>query len=284
MVPGEREAEELVDDLALFTDALHLPAWETLPFEHVSPNVATMAARAEARHALGTTTWWPRCGPPCSGSVHLRWSRSSSSPATDIDLDVLVRRLSDAGYHRTDRVEARGEMAVRGGIVDVYPAQGAAPVRLDFWGDTVEEIRAFSVGTQRSVERRRRAWSPTRPGKSGPNQGIAGPGQGTDPLTEPWAMATWDRIADGVFFAGMESWLPWLSLRALGARRRRAGGAVRSGQGRRPCERSRQGGDRTGRGPGRHLGQGGRRPSTAVPPAGAARAGARSASSGGRSR
>ena len=54
IVPGEREAEDLVDDIGIFLDeVLHLPAWETLPFEHVSPNVVTMAKRIEARHRLG---------------------------------------------------------------------------------------------------------------------------------------------------------------------------------------------------------------------------------------
>ena len=55
IVPGEQEAEELVDDLSLFwDDGQALPAWETLPFEHVSPNAATMARRARARHRLET--------------------------------------------------------------------------------------------------------------------------------------------------------------------------------------------------------------------------------------
>ena len=53
LVPGERDAEDLVDDLLLFTEAaIELPAWETLPFEHVSPNESTMAQRAHARHVL----------------------------------------------------------------------------------------------------------------------------------------------------------------------------------------------------------------------------------------
>ena len=53
VVAGEREAEDLAEDVAIFTgDVLQLPAWETLPFEHVSPNVVTMAARVEARHRL----------------------------------------------------------------------------------------------------------------------------------------------------------------------------------------------------------------------------------------
>ncbi|MBU1227029.1 MAG: transcription-repair coupling factor [Actinobacteria bacterium] len=212
VVPGEHDAEELVDDLALFTEALHLPAWETLPFEHVSPNVATMAARAEARHALGTTT--------VVASVRAAVQRISPSPVEpitaaagdDLELETLVRRLTEAGYHRTDRVESRGEVAVRGGIVDVYPAQGAIPVRLDFWGDTVDEIRAFSVTSQRSVgEGRQLVAYPAREVRPGAEmRAIAR----RLIQSEPWAMSTWDRVADGLFFPGLESWLPWLSPQA----------------------------------------------------------------------
>ncbi|MCB2224149.1 MAG: transcription-repair coupling factor [Actinobacteria bacterium] len=209
VVPGERDAEELVDDLRLFAGAEHLPAWETLPFEHVSPNVATMAARARARHLLGSSV--------VVASVRAAVQRVSPSPVEpivvesgdEVDLADLTRRLSAAGYHRTDRVESRGEMAVRGGLIDVYPAQGDAPVRLDFWGDTVEGIREFSVASQRSVGDATRlvayAAREVRAGEAvrGRARDLAG--------EEPWAMATWDRFAAGETFAGMESWLPWLS-------------------------------------------------------------------------
>ena len=71
VVPGERDAEELADDASLFLAAWHLPAWETLPFEHVSPSVQAMGARAVARatawHRAGRAWWWPRCGPSPSG-------------------------------------------------------------------------------------------------------------------------------------------------------------------------------------------------------------------------
>ena len=157
VVPGEREAEDLVDDLGLFTtEALHLPAWETLPFEHVSPAVTTMAHRTEARHRL-------QLGAPgliVVASVRAVSQRVSTSPVeplliesgTEVGFDLLVTSLAMAGYHRTDRVESRGEFAVRGGIVDVFPAQGEEPFRIEFWGDEVEEIRAFTVGSQRSTE------------------------------------------------------------------------------------------------------------------------------------
>ena len=89
-----------------------------------------------------------------------RLSPSSPLPVTadtgtEVDFERFVSTLVDVGYSRTDRVEARGEFAVRGGIVlDVFPAQGFHPVRLDFWGDTIEEIRTFSVASQRSRDAR----------------------------------------------------------------------------------------------------------------------------------
>ncbi len=214
VVPREREAEDLADDIALFHPAVELlPAWETLPFEHVSPNVATMAQRCVARHALA------KGGPGMVvvSSVRAATQRvSPSSPAplrvtggTEAGYEAIVAELSALGYHRTDRVEARGEMAVRGGIIDVGPAQGADPVRIEFFGDDVEEIRTFGIASQRAIatvdavdlyparelrldgELRRRAAD------------LA--------ATAPWAASTWDRIAEGLVFQGMESWLPWLA-------------------------------------------------------------------------
>ncbi len=214
IVAGEREAGELVDDLELFWErTLALPAWETLPFEHVSPNVATMAHRAEARHALAQG----EPGLVVVASVRAATQRLSPSPVNpvvvkpqdDVDRDALIGILAEFGYHRTDRVEGRGEFAVRGGIVDVFPAQGDRPARIDFWGDTVEEVRAFEIGTQRSTEalpelraHPAREFRPDPPVREQAASFLQ---------SEPWAAATWDRLAEGVVFAGMESWLPWLA-------------------------------------------------------------------------
>ena len=75
-----------------------------------------------------------------------------------------MRRLAGAAYSRVDLVEKRGEFAVRGGIVDVFPPTEEHPVRVEFFGDEVDEIRAFAVADQRTLERssgsgRRRAAS-----------------------------------------------------------------------------------------------------------------------------
>ena len=212
VVPGERDAEELADDASLFGEVWHLPAWETLPFEHVSPSVQAMGARAVARHHLAS-------GRPglVVASVRAVTQRLSPSPVAPVEVQVgeetplerLSAALAAAGYHRTDRVEARGEMAVRGGLVDVYPAQGRHPVRVDFWGDRVEEVRAFSVADQRSTDRLESLVAyPAREVRPDAGVRAAASRLAGD---EPWAAATWDRLAGGLTFAGMESWLPWLA-------------------------------------------------------------------------
>ena len=214
IVPGERDADELVDDLQLFTDkAFSLPAWETLPFEHVSPNLMTMARRAESRHQLLEA----EPGTVIVASVRAATQRLSPStvlpieiePGQSTDRDELVDQLGWIGYHRTDRVEARGEFAVRGGIVDVFPAQGSEPVRLEFWGDVIDEVRFFEVANQRSTGPATsltaypaREFRPEAPVRDQARRYLE---------TELWAADTWDRLAEGVTFAGMESWLPWLA-------------------------------------------------------------------------
>lgn len=212
--PSERDAEDLAEDIALFTEnVLLMPAWETLPFEHISPNAATMARRTEARHRLERG----EKGLIVVASVRSviqRLSPSSVRPLTlargdDADISTLARQLAGLGYHRTGRVEARGEFAVRGGIVDVYPAQGDYPIRLDFFGDTVEDIRFFSIGNQRSEDACERVeMYPAREFR--PDEAVRGAARDRV-RTDPWNAAVWERIAEGQFFSGMESWMPWLS-------------------------------------------------------------------------
>ncbi|MCP3974455.1 MAG: transcription-repair coupling factor [bacterium] len=213
VVPGEREAEDLIDDLALFTDdALLLPAWETLPFEHVSPNLVTMASRAVARHRFESGA-----SPIIVGSVRAVTQRLSPSPVAPValrrgeeaDFESVVAALAAAGYHRTDRVETRGEFAVRGGIIDVFPAQSYEPARIEFWGDDIEDIRSFAVGTQRAADSMDAvAAYPPREVRIDADL-IERAGKLAE--SDRWAGETWDRIGANVMFAGIESWLPWLA-------------------------------------------------------------------------
>lgn len=214
IVPGEREAEDLLDDVRLFSNqASQLPAWETLPFEHVSPSVLTMAQRSEARHRLHVAEG----GHVVVASARAAGQRLAPAPPTplalrlesELDLEEAVAWLADRGYHRTDRVESRGEFAVRGGILDVFPAQGTRPARVEFWGDTIDSLRWFSAASQRSSDATElvevfpaREFRLTESGRR-----AAADLQ----RQEAWASATWDRLADGIQFSGMESWMPWLT-------------------------------------------------------------------------
>ena len=214
ITPGERDAEDLADDVGLFSeDVTLLPAWETLPFEHLSPNAATMARRSRARHRLDAGGQ----GTVVVSSVRAAIQRVAPSDptprtlrvGTEFDVTELADALVVFGYDRTDRVESRGEFAVRGGIVDVFPAQADEPVRIDFWGDTVEEIRLFGIGDQRSQEVVEEIEIyPAREFRADDETARL-----ADDLvaTERWNASIWERIAQFQQFAGMESWMPWLA-------------------------------------------------------------------------
>jgi transcription-repair coupling factor (superfamily II helicase) len=73
------------------------------------------------------------------------------APGVELDLELLVEALTSAGYERVERAEERGQIAVRGGLVDVFPSTGREPLRIELFGDEVEQIRAFSPFTQRAL-------------------------------------------------------------------------------------------------------------------------------------
>jgi transcription-repair coupling factor (superfamily II helicase) len=218
-VPTTAEAERLAADVAAFTgpEAVELfPAWETLPFERVSPNVETMGRRLR-------TMWRLRRGDPSLRVVvaPVRALVQRLGPHVEetepivvrrgetLDPVELVRRLVAAGYRREYQVEARGEVAQRGSIVDVFPATAASPVRIDLWGDEVDRLCEFSVADQRAtvdLEEVRifpcRELLPTPEVRARAAELVA---------SAPWGRAQWERLAEGAFFDGMESWLPWLT-------------------------------------------------------------------------
>jgi transcription-repair coupling factor (superfamily II helicase) len=84
--------------------------------------------------------------PPEERTAVVRLTRTGSR-----DLDALVEELALAGYERVERVEERGQIAVRGGLVDIFPSTGREPLRVEFFGDDIEQIRAFSPFTQRAL-------------------------------------------------------------------------------------------------------------------------------------
>ncbi|WP_111509649.1 transcription-repair coupling factor [Mycobacterium kyogaense] len=160
-----READDLTAELkGVFGDAVAMfPSWETLPHERLSPGVDTVGARMMVLRRL-TRPDDERLGPPLR--VLVTTARSLLQPmAPDLaavepvtltigeesDFDATVARLVDLAYTRVDMVAKRGEFAVRGGILDLFPPTAEHPVRVEFWGDEVSEMRMFAVADQRSI-------------------------------------------------------------------------------------------------------------------------------------
>ncbi|MEI7914383.1 MAG: transcription-repair coupling factor [Mycobacteriaceae bacterium] len=160
-----READDLTAELrAVLGDAVAMfPSWETLPHERLSPGVDTVGARLLVLRRLARRDD-ARLGAPLS--VVVTTARSLLQPmAADLaeiepvtlsvgaeaDFNELVIRLAALGYARVDMVARRGEFAVRGGILDVFPPTAEHPVRVEFWGDEITEMRMFSVADQRSI-------------------------------------------------------------------------------------------------------------------------------------
>jgi len=161
-----READEIVDSVRCLVDGdavAAYPPWETLPHERLSPRSDTVGRRLAVLrrlvHPQGVE------GPAAEVRVIVAPVRSVLQPQVkgladlepvalrqgdDVDLEDVVRRLSAAAYHRVDMVERRGEFAVRGGIIDVFSPTEEHPVRVEFFGDEVEEVRTFAVADQRS--------------------------------------------------------------------------------------------------------------------------------------
>ena len=136
------------------------PAWETLPFERVSPSVETMGQRLDVLWRLRDPQRCPqidrrrRPRPPAEARPRAprRSNRSSCDPAAMIDPDELADHLVEFGYRREELVEHRGEFARRGAIVDVYPSTADAPIRIDLWGDEVDRLTTIRVNDQRRTD------------------------------------------------------------------------------------------------------------------------------------
>jgi transcription-repair coupling factor (superfamily II helicase) len=163
-----REAEDLVAALRCFLPpdvVADFPSWETLPHERLSPRSDTVGRRLAVLRRLTH----PDPGDSAYGRLDVVVApvRALLQPLVkglgelapvalragdEMPLDKVVDALVAAAYVRTDLVERRGEFAVRGGILDVFSPTEQHPLRVEFWGDTIEEIRWFKVADQRSLE------------------------------------------------------------------------------------------------------------------------------------
>ncbi|ULN34219.1 transcription-repair coupling factor [Mycolicibacterium smegmatis] len=160
-----READELTAELrGVFGDSVALfPSWETLPHERLSPGVETVGARLMLLRRLARPDD-ETLGAPLR--VVVTTTRSLLQPmapdlvdidpvtltvGAEMEFEDVVARLVDLSYTRVDMVGKRGEFAVRGGILDVFPPTAEHPVRVEFWGDEISEMRAFAIADQRSI-------------------------------------------------------------------------------------------------------------------------------------
>ncbi len=202
-------------------EILRLPAWDCLPYDRIGPSAGVSAERMATLTRLGRGGFGKKPAllltqaaallqrlPPKAAVLAAGYS---AQVGADVDLSVLERYFAINGYHRASTVSERGEFAIRGGVIDVFPPGADEPVRLDLFGDTLETIRAFDRETQRSTRQLRQvdllpvsealldadAVSRFRKGY------VAAFGApGDDPL--------YAAVSEGQRRAGLEHWLPLL--------------------------------------------------------------------------
>ncbi len=158
----DRRLEALAAALKFFAPGIRVvpfPAWDTVPYDRIGPNAEIVAARITALVRLALTARkHPTVVITTVNAIlqrvpprdFLRKSLKTIAPGQRVDMNGLVRRLNLAGFLRTGAVMEPGEFAVRGGILDLFPPGRTSPVRLDFFGDTLEHIKAFDPETQRT--------------------------------------------------------------------------------------------------------------------------------------
>lgn len=218
----DRRVEALEGQLRFFAPKVRVvpfPAWDTVPYDRASPNPEIVAkritalsrlvlsGRSEPVIVLTTVAAVLQRVPPRD---FIRGAMKSLAPGQRVDLNRLVQRLSLAGYTRTGTVMEPGEFAVRGGIVDLFPPGRQNPVRLDFFGDTLETIKAFDAETQRtSKPLRKLILMPVSEVAFGEEATarfrqryveLYGGATGDDPLYEA--------VSAGSRYGGQEHWLP----------------------------------------------------------------------------
>ena len=163
---GQRlaEVERALRFFAPATEILDFPAWDCLPYDRASPNAAVVARRMATLAALLKPSARPGVLLTTVNAILQRVPDRSFVASGSLSvvggtiatMDSIVRWLEDNGFLRSATVREPGEYAVRGGILDLYPAGEEEPVRLDFFGDTLETIRSFDPDTQRSTKSRKR--------------------------------------------------------------------------------------------------------------------------------
>ncbi|MGC8475388.1 MAG: transcription-repair coupling factor [Acetobacteraceae bacterium] len=200
-------------------EVLRFPAWDCLPYDRVSPNAALVAERVASLGRLLEPAQGPRIVLTTVNALVQRVPPRAAFQESSLVLRVggevaperLTAFLEANGYGRAGTVMEPGEYAVRGGIIDLFPAGEAEPVRIDLFGDAIETIRSFDPATQRSLKEGGRKSLVLRPVSEVPLDRAAvarfrsgwrerfGPAAAEDPI--------YQSVSEGRRHPGMEHWL-----------------------------------------------------------------------------
>ena len=218
----DRRIEAITAGLKFFAPhvrTISFPAWDTVPYDRVGPNADIVARRVAALARLITHTGkMPTIVLATVTGVlqrvpsraFIKRSLKQIAVGQRIDRNRLVERLTLSGFQRTGTVMEPGEFALRGGILDLFPPGRQQPVRLDFFGDTLESLKTFDPETQRTAKAvQKLTLMPVSEVALGPEAvhlfrkryvALFGGGRGEDPLYEA--------ISAGQRYPGQEHWLP----------------------------------------------------------------------------
>lgn len=168
IAPDEEQADRLASDLGFFFGGagtlstprvLRLPGDEVLPYDELSPDSSTIADRMGALFHLQQATAFPALVVSIGALLRkvvppgvLDELSELLGTGQEYDRDTLARKIADMGYYPSPLVEDVGTFSVRGGIIDVFSPLYSQPARIEFFGDTIESIRAFDPSTQRTTE------------------------------------------------------------------------------------------------------------------------------------
>ena len=158
----EAAMRSLADTAPAFAPELEVitfPAWDCLPYDRASPALRVMAERLAALERLQGKADKPQLLVTTANAAtqrtltpfRIRQLTRRLAPGERIERDRLISLLTANGYHRTDNVAEAGEFAVRGGLLDLFPSGAPHAVRLDFFGDEIETMRAFDPADQRTI-------------------------------------------------------------------------------------------------------------------------------------
>jgi transcription-repair coupling factor (superfamily II helicase) len=214
-----RAADSLAAGAATFLGAeraMRFPSWESLPYEGISPGPHAAGTRAEAAYRLRRAEGALVVAAPVLAvlqglSPNLgRHEPLVLRPGLSFPPDQLAERLAvDLGYSRVDVVEHRGEFAVRGGIVDLFPATARRPVRAELFGDEIESLREFAPATQLSTQKVESVEvHPCR--ELVVTEDVRDLARESAPRYRGQYRALLERLSDGLAFEGMEQGIPLL--------------------------------------------------------------------------